>query len=85
MNKGYHPRLTVSLTNIPVHQAHLAATDLKNLHGYLREQIQVANDTYARFEDSHRAPTPDWPVGAQVWLDWKNIKTKRPMKKLDHK
>ena len=84
-NKGYNPRLTISLMDIPAHEAHLAATDLKSLHGYLRDQIRVANEAYARFEDPHRTPTPDWPVGTMVWLDWRNIKTKRPMKKLDHK
>ena len=28
-NKGFHPRLTISLENIPGHEAHLAAKDLK--------------------------------------------------------
>jgi hypothetical protein len=84
-NKGFNPRLTISLKDIPSHEAHLAATDLKALHGYLREQVQVANEAYKRFEDPHRLPTPDWPVGTKVWLDWRNVKTRRPMKKLDHK
>jgi hypothetical protein len=84
-NKGYHPRLTISLTDIPAHEAHQVATDLKTLHQYLREQVNVALKAYSRFEDPHRDPTPDWQVGTQVWLDLRNVKTKRPMKKLNHK
>ena len=84
-NKGFNPRLTISLDDIPAHEAHKIASDLKSLHTHLREQIQVANKAYARFEDPYRSPTPDWPIGTLVWLDWRNIKTKRPMKKLDHK
>jgi hypothetical protein len=84
-NKGYNPRLTISLADIPAHKAHLAATDLKALHAYLREQIQVANEAYQYFENPKRSPTPEWPEGTKVWLDWRNVKTKRPMKKLDHK
>ena len=84
-NKGYHPSLTVTLSDIPSHKAHSAASDLKSLHLYLREQIQVANEAYKRHADTHRNPTPVWKPGTQVWLNAKNIKTKRPMKKLDHK
>jgi hypothetical protein len=73
------------LVDIPAHKAHLAATDLKSLHDHLREQIHVANEAYQRFENPKRSPTPEWPEGTQVWLDWRNVKTKRPMKKLDHK
>jgi transposase InsO family protein len=84
-NKGYHPRLTINLTDVPAHEAHLAAENLRDLHQYLREQIQVANETYSRFADPHREETPNWPVGTLVWLDLQNIKTKRQAKKLDHK
>ena len=61
------------------------ASDLKSLHSHLHEQIKVANDAYSRFEDPHRLLTPDWPIGTLVLLNLWNVKTKRPMKKLDHK
>lgn len=84
-NKGYHPRLTISLDDIPAHEAHEVARDLKSLHSYLRNEIAVANEAYQKFANTHRADTPDWPEGTLVWLDCRNIKTKRPMKKLDHR
>jgi hypothetical protein len=55
------------------------------LHQHLREQIQVANEAYANFADRKRDPTPSWPLGTLVWLDLRNVKTKRPAKKLDFK
>ncbi len=84
-NKGYHPRLTIQLDDIPSHEAHRVAADLKALHQHLREQIQVANEAYANFADRKRDPTPSWPLGTLVWLDLRNVKTKRPAKKLDFK
>ena len=84
-NKGYHPRMTVSLEDIPSHEAHLVAVDLQDLHAYLREQIKIANEDAAKFADRHRGPTPDWEIDQNVWLDLRNVKTKRPAKKLDHR
>jgi Chromo (CHRromatin Organisation MOdifier) domain len=84
-NKGYHPSLDISTADIPSQEAQFAASDLNAVHKYLREQIKIANDRYKKFADTHREQTPDWPVGTKVWLDARNIKTKRPMKKLDHK
>jgi hypothetical protein len=84
-NKGYHPRLTISLDGIPAHEAHMVATDLKTLHQHLRDQLKVANEAYSRFADRKREVTPDWKEGTKVWLDLRNVKTRRPMKKLDSK
>src|SRR6202040_3171256 len=84
-NKGYHPRLTISLEGIPAHEAHMVATDLKTLHQHLRDQLKVTNEAYSRFADRKREITPDWKDGMKVWLDLQNVKTKRLMKKLDLK
>jgi len=35
--------------------------------------------------DRHREPAPSYQVGDQVWLDARNIRTKRPSRKLDYK
>ncbi len=51
----------------------------------MRKQIEVSNKTYAQFHDTRRRPEPDWKEGTKVWLNAKNIKTKRPAKKLDYK
>ena len=37
----------------------------------------------ARFYDAHRSEAPTLKVGDKVWLDAVNIKTTRPVKKLD--
>ena len=58
-NKGYHPRLTISLEGIPAHKAHMVVTDLKMLHQHLRDQLKVANEAYSRFVDRKREDTPD--------------------------
>jgi transposase InsO family protein len=84
-NKGYNPRLTITLDRVPAHEAHLVAKNLRDLQEHLRGQIKVANEAYSRFADPRREQTPNWPVGTLVWLDLRNIKTKRRAKKLDHK
>jgi hypothetical protein len=84
-NKGYHPRLTISLDNIPSHSANLVATDLKSLHKYLRNEISTANHAYREHADERRLSTPDWKVGDSIWLSTENIRTLRPSKKLDHR
>jgi len=38
-NKGFHPRLEVSLKSVPSESAHEMALDLKELHQYLHEQL----------------------------------------------
>ena len=38
-NKGFHPKLEVSLEPVVSHASHQAATDLKELHLYLCYQI----------------------------------------------
>ena len=63
----------------------MVATDLKMLHQHLRDQLRVANEAYSCFADKKREDMPDWKVGTKVWLDLHNVKTKRPMKKLDSK
>jgi hypothetical protein len=47
--------------------------------------MKIANENHTRFANEKRSTEPDWPVGKKVWLNTKNIKTRRPMKKLDHK
>jgi hypothetical protein len=84
-NKGFNPRLEVSLTSVPSLPAHQMATDLKDLHEYLRQQILVTRSQYEEATADRRLPIPDLIVGDKVWLDTRNIRTTRPSKKLDHR
>src|SRR5882724_7004656 len=46
MNKGFHPKLEVSLELIVLEAAHQVATNLKELHQYLRNQVSHAIRQY---------------------------------------
>ena len=82
-NKGFHPRLEVSLNSVPSESAHEMALDLKELHQYLREQLQCMIKQYERHSKGCRLPISNFQVSDLVWLDSRNIRTKRPSKKLD--
>ena len=45
-NKGFHPKLEVSLKSVALEAAHQVATDLKELHQYLHNQISHALNQY---------------------------------------
>src|SRR5882724_8479920 len=84
-NKGFHPKLEVSLEPVVSDTAHQVATDLKELHMYLRDQISCALKQYKVHSVSRRLPIPPFKVGDTIWLDSRNIRTTRPSKKLDHR
>ena len=65
--------------------AHNFTHSLSELHQYCREQVAIAQQKYQGPADARRTIPPDFRVGDLVWLNAKNIKTKRPSKKLDHK
>jgi len=50
-----------------------------------RSALVRAADDMARFYDIHRRTAPQYNVGDKVWLSSENIRTARPMKKLDYK
>jgi len=84
-NKGFHPKLEVSIEPVVSEAAHQVATDLKELHLYLRNQISCALKQYEVHSMSQCLPIPPFKVGDRVWLDAWNIRTTRPSKKLDHR
>src|SRR5882672_5103681 len=84
-NKGSHPKLEVSLASVVSDTAHSVASDLKELHQYLHDQITRALKQYEVHSASCRLPIPSFQVGDTVWLDAHNIKTMGPSKKLDHR
>ena len=84
-NKGFHPKSEVSLESVLSESAHEMATDMKDLHQYLRDQLQLTIKHYEQHSASQRLPIPGFKAGDSVWLDAQNIKTKHPSKKLDHR
>ena len=45
-NKGFHPKLEVSLNSVPSESAHEMASNLKDLHQYLHDQLQCTLKQY---------------------------------------
>lgn len=85
-NKGYHPLIQpVSNAESISTEASAYATDLSDLHDYLREQLKIAQLAYQRPADQKRIPFPVLKEGDLVYLSSRNIKTTRPSKKLDWK
>ena len=85
-NYGYNPRATLALdvaAGDPT--AHDFSQSLSELHKYCREQVAVAQSQYQIPADRRRHVAPEFKEGDLVWLNAKNITTKRPSKKLDHK
>src|SRR5882724_8637203 len=83
-NKGFHPKLEVSLESVVSETAHKIATDLKELHQYLCDQISCAIKQYEVHSASHHL-IPLFQVEDTVWLDSHHIKTTCLSKKLDHR
>jgi hypothetical protein len=87
---GYHPRAATSLTPaqeiIPGDIDALAsATALQEIHDHLRAEMTRAQTIQAEGANRRRTPAPLFRPGDRVWLDARNIKTRRPTKKLDHR
>ena len=85
-NKGYHPSIQPVITAESIStEASAYASDLSDLHNYLRTQLEIAQKAYQRPADQKRIPFPVLKEGDMVYLSSKNIKTTRPSKKLDWK
>ena len=83
-NYGYHPRCTVTVaTGCGNPAAEDFADKLKAVHEELALQLKTAQGRYKSQFDRHTTPTPPFFVGDKVWLSRRNIKTKRPSRKLD--
>ena len=91
-NYGYNPRLgfeprPVLARSTPPAQinAEEFASVIEDNLDYLREEMAAAQAKYEDDANRNRDPAPTLHVGDQVWLDARNIRTKRPSRKLDWK
>ena len=87
---GYHPRATTNLvpTTEPTPgdpNALASATALEEIHNFIRTEMYRAQAIQTEGGDQRRIPAPVFRPGDRVWLDARNIKTRRPTKKLDHR
>ena len=51
-NKGFHPKLEVSLELVPLESAREMASDLKELHQHLQEQLQQTIKQYEQYSSN---------------------------------
>src|ERR1700742_1282956 len=85
-NYGYNPKATIALdVASPDPSAHDFSQSLTILHNYCKEQVAVAQSQYQVPGDQRRQPAPEFKANDLVWLNAKNITTKRPSKKLDQR
>jgi hypothetical protein len=95
-NYGYHPRLGIEppqpcppKLSRQQRDEFFNASSIMNRYNriieHLRENIQFAQERQEYFANLSRAAAPAYKSGDWVWLDTRNIKTSRPMKKLDAK
>ena len=55
-NKGFHPKLKVSLDSVPSESAHEMASNLKDLHQYLCNQLQCTLKQYECWRNGEGVP-----------------------------
>src|SRR5882724_9863125 len=72
-NKGFHPQLEVSLKPVVSEAAHQVASDLKELHLYLCNQVSHALKQYEVNSVLQHLLVPPFKVRDTVWLDSQNI------------
>lgn len=84
-NKDFHPSLTVEITSATPAAARVLVEDMQHLHTFLREQLKLTKEQYERATVSRCSPALPFEKESKVWLDTRNIHTKHPMKKLDHR
>ena len=84
-NKGYHPLLSAEPLTESSESAKAMIGEWAELQTILRTRLEETIRRYERATAGRRVKGPDFKRGSKVWLDLRNIQTKRPMKKLDHR
>jgi transposase InsO family protein len=87
---GFDPKWQIDLSPVAPNddddaRALRAATRLTEIHSHLRTELGRAQDRHAYGADRNRLPAPQFLPGDKVWLNARNIATRRPSRKLDHR
>jgi len=86
---GFNPRIGVEpidTTRQPENRnAEDFAADMSNITAHLQEAMLLSQGRYEENANKKRTTAPKYRVGQEVWLDARNIRTLRPIKKLDWK
>jgi hypothetical protein len=97
-SNGYEPYMTFDLQPEPAplppastheakerQRAERFAKEIKLRSEFLIEQIALGQSRMEEAANKSRQPSPNYQPDDFVWVSLKNVKTLRPMKKLDHK
>ena len=87
MNYRYTPEVYKALLidSVYTHQVTLKVEELKNLYQELATDIQFISQYTILYYNRKYSVGPELKEGDKVYLLRKNIRTKRPSNKLDHK
>jgi hypothetical protein len=93
-NYGQHPRMGYE-PPVAFHgprpqrqqaqQANEFVDKMIDIQDYVRQEMVWAQALYEEKANANRTPAPAYRVGDRVWLNARNIQTKRPSEKLDWK
>jgi hypothetical protein len=82
-NKGYHLNISINPKYfLASARAHELAVNLSEIHEYLKENIQLAQQGYQGPADNCQTPPLDFKIGDRVFVKAKFFKTTRPSPKL---
>jgi len=85
-NYGFHPVDTGPASTEPLNPASMIyAHWMQAVHDESQKGLEVAQERMRQYTDPSRKPPPAYQVGDLVMLSGRNIKTRRPSKKLEHK
>jgi hypothetical protein len=85
-NYGFHPRKTWGKEqDIKNPTAKCRVHWTVEVHAACKEALEKARERMGKYYDLHRKEAPMYRVGDKVMLDMRNIKTRRPTRKFDHK
>jgi hypothetical protein len=85
-NYGFHPSANNPPRRGPRHPAsELYSHWMTNLYEETRELLGLSQERMKKYSDKKRKDSPPFEQGQLVMLNGKNVKTRRPSKKLDHK
>jgi hypothetical protein len=85
-NYGYHPRTnwpTEEVVRNPASEAYVHY--VTNVHELCKNGLKKTQERMAKYYDQHHKEAPAYKIGDQVMLHGRNISTRRPSRKFDHK
>jgi hypothetical protein len=84
-NHRRHPNLfTKQFPSIEAEAAMVTAAEIKQIHEQAQGNLEAAQKKSVSYINKKRKMAPQLKKGDKVYLLTKNLRTRRPMKKLDH-